>query len=234
MQEIAELCGRAGVPVHTDAVQAVGKLPVHFRRLGVTAMSFTAHKLHGPLGIGALIVRPDVRLDPLLFGGFQQAALRPGTESVALAVGFSCALELWAEEAEARLRRMTELRDQLENSLRAELPDLVVNGRNAPRLPHISNVCCPGLDRQALLMALDFAGVQCSSGSACASGSSEPSHVLRAMGLPAEVLLGSIRLSLEADSTESTIVDAVQRISHAIKHLQKTQSRIADVDVPGN
>lgn len=231
--QIAKLCAHAGVPVHTDAVQVVGKMPVHFRQLGVTAMSLTAHKFHGPPGIGVLIVRSDARLEPILFGGVHQAALRPGTESVALAVGLSRSLELWAEELDARQRRMAQLRDTLEQSLRNELPDMVINGGDAPRLPHTTNLSFPGIDRQALLMALDLAGIQCSSGSACASGSSEPSHVLRAMGVAPEVISGSVRLSLGADSSESEITEAVRRISFTVKDLQLKIRVGANSAVPG-
>jgi cysteine desulfurase len=132
----------------------------------------------------------------------------------------SRSLELWAEEAGARQQRMARLRDTLENSLRNELPDLVINGGNSPRLPNTSNLSFPGVDRQKVLMALDLAGIQCSSGSACASGSSQPSHVLGAMGLAPEVIAGSIRLSLGADSSESEITEAVRRISLKLKDLR--------------
>jgi cysteine desulfurase len=218
--ELAEICAEAGVPLHTDAVQVVGKLPVHFRRLGVTAMSLTAHKFHGPRGVGALVLRPEARINPLLFGGFQQEGLRPGTESVALTVGLCRALELWAAESDARQQRMTALRDQLENAIRAELRHVVINGLAAPRLPHTVNLCFPGIDRQTLLMALDFAGVACSSGSACASGSSEVSPVLLAMGLGPEITSGSIRISVGADSTAAEIGEASRRICNTVKDLR--------------
>jgi len=220
--ELAQICAEAGVPLHTDAVQVVGKLPVDFRRLGAAAMSLTAHKFHGPRGIGALVLRPDVQIAPMLFGGFQQEGIRPGTEAIALVVGLHRALELWAEEADARQQRLTALRDQLENALRDELPDLVVNGAAAPRLPHTVNLCFPGIERQTLLMALDFAGVACSSGAACASGSSEVSPVLTAMGLDAEITSGSIRISVGADATAAEIAEASRRISSTVKDLRKT------------
>jgi cysteine desulfurase len=220
VSELAELCAEASVPLHTDAVQVVGKLPVHFRRLGVAAMSLAAHKFHGPRGIGALILRPAVRLAPILFGGFQQEGIRPGTESVALAVGLSRALELWEEESIVRQQRMTSLRDQLEDAIRAEVFDVVINGAGAARLPHTISLCFPGIERQSLLMALDLAGIACSAGSACASGSSEPSPVLVAMQLAPEVISGSIRLSLGADSTESDILDSCRRICNTVKVLR--------------
>ncbi len=221
VSELAEMCAEVGVPLHTDAVQVVGKLPVHFHHLGVAAMSLAAHKFHGPRGIGALILRPDARLAPILFGGFQQEGLRPGTESVALAVGLSRALELWEEESASRQQRMTALRDQLENAIRAEIPDVVINGAAAARLPHTINLSFPGVERQALLMALDLAGIACSAGSACASGSSELSPVLLAMGLSKEITSGSIRLSLGADSAASNVADAVRLICNCVKTLRK-------------
>jgi cysteine desulfurase len=219
--EVAAVCHSGGVPVHTDAVQVVGKLPVDFRQLGVSALSLSAHKFHGPRGIGALIVRHGVELTPILFGGFQQLGLRPGTESVTLAVGLHRALQLWQDEADERASRMARLRDRLEERLLANVPDLVINGAGAARLPHTSNVAFPGLDRQALLMALDMAGVACSTGSACASGSSEPSPVLLAMGCPADIVEGSLRLSLSAFTTEAEIDQAAGRIRQVFNDLHR-------------
>ncbi len=218
--EIAALCRKRGVLVHTDAVQAVGKIPVHFRQLGVDALTAAAHKFHGPLGIGVLIVRHGVSLAPALHGGFQQAALRPGTESVALAIGMLTALESWQREAGARRLRLSALRDQLEQAILAGYPHAVLIGAEAPRLPHTSNIAFTGLDRQALVMALDLAGVACSTGSACASGSSEPSPALLAMGLSEEVISSSVRFSLGATTTAAEIAEATRRILSVCNHLR--------------
>ncbi len=215
--EIVERCTRANVPVHTDAVQVAGKLPIDFRALGVAAMTVTAHKLHGPVGVGALVVRGGQNIKPLWVGGFQQGALRPGTEGVALTVGFRTALELWDRDHLARSQRLETLRDRFESRLIAKCPQVVINGRDAPRLPHTSNVAFPGLDRQALVMALDLAGVACSTGSACASGSSEPSHVLTAMKLPRAIIEGSLRVSLGVTTTEVEIDAAVETITRVIQ-----------------
>jgi cysteine desulfurase len=223
IQPIAELvatCRANSVLLHTDAVQAVGKIPVNFRALGVDAMTIAPHKFHGPLGIGALIVRHGVQLEPQLFGGFQQAGLRPGTESVALAVGFHRALERWHAEAHERGQRMRALGAQLESELLAEIPGAVIVGQRAARLPHTLNVAFPGINRQALAMALDLAGVAVSTGSACASGSSEPSPVLLAMGLAPEVVEGSIRLSWGAFTTPAEMAEASRRILKCVKHLR--------------
>jgi cysteine desulfurase len=221
VQEIAKLARERGVPVHCDAVQAVGKIQVDFRALGVDALSVSAHKLHGPIGIGGLLLRHDVTPAPMMTGGFQQQGIRPGTESVSLTLGFLKALELYAERAVENEKHMRSMRDTLEDRLRAEIPSLVVNGCEADRLPHTSNISFPGLNRQAIVLALDMAGVACSTGSACASGSSEPSPVLIAMGLAEPVIEGSIRISLSRLTTAADIEQASQHILRVYKTLQR-------------
>lgn len=223
--QTAWLCREIGTPMHTDAVQAIGKIRVHFHQLGVDAMTVAPHKFHGPLGIGGLVLRHGIKLQPQLFGGFQQGGLRPGTENVALAVGFHEALKLAISELDERAARMKNLRDELERSLRAEVPDVVIIGEDAPRLPNTSCVSFPGLDRQALVMALDLAGVACSTGSACASGSSEPSPTLIAMGLPKAVVEGAIRLSLGAFTTADEVAQAARRIIKAVNDLRSGTKR---------
>jgi cysteine desulfurase len=220
VQEAARLCHESGALLHTDAVQVVGKLPVHFRQLGADAMTVTAHKFHGPRGIGALLLRHGVPVEPLLFGGFQQLGIRCGTECPSLAVGFRKALDIWHAEADARSARMAQLRVRLETTLRTALPWTILNGQHAPRLPHTSNISFPGLDRQALLMALDQAGVCCSTGSACASGSSEPSHVLLAMGCDSKVVEGSLRLSLGAMTTPADVAAACECIVQVARRMR--------------
>lgn len=210
--EAARLCRQAGVPIHTDAVQVVGKLPVSFRDLGVAALSLTAHKFHGPLGVGALIVRAGVAVAPQLFGGPQQGGLRPGTEPVELAVGLVAALDEALGDV-GRAERMAALRDRFERGLAAAGVNIEVVSASAARLPHTSCLAFRGVNRQAMLMALDLAGVACSTGSACASGSSEPSPVLLAMGLDADVVTSAVRFSLGATTSIAEIDDAVQRIA---------------------
>ncbi len=219
--EVARLCGSRGIPLHTDAVQVVGKLPVDFAGLGVATLSCAAHKFHGPLGIGALILGHNVRLRPLVYGGHQQAGLRPGTETVALVLGMRAALECWSREADARAARMRALRDRLEQQILTEEPSATIIGQQVERLPNTSNIAFPGLDRQALVMALDLAGVACSTGSACASGSSEPSVSLVAMGLEKALVDGSIRLSLGATTTAPEIDEAASRILRVCQHLRR-------------
>ena len=219
--EVARRCADRQVRVHTDGVQVVGKLPVDFRSLGVDALSCTAHKFHGPQGIGVLLVKHGVPLHPILYGGHQQADLRPGTESVALAVGMQVALECWHREAAARQQRLAALQSRLESALAAGWPDAVVVGRRAERLPHLSNISFTGLDRQALMMALDMAGVACSTGSACASGSSAPSPVLAAMGFSSEAIDSSIRLSWGARTSLEEIEESARRILRVCKRLRQ-------------
>ncbi len=225
VEQLAAICNRAGVPMHTDAVQAVGKVPVNFHSLGVAAMSIAAHKFRGPPGVGALIVRQDVRIAPLMFGGHHQSGLRPGTEPVPLAVGMAKALELWHKEQQRYARRLTALRDHFERQLQAGLPDVVFHGLRAERLPQTSSVAFPGLDGETLLMALDVAGVACSIGAACSSGATELSPTLRAMDLPKELVASSLRFSFGATNTEAEIDEAVRRIVRVCRELGDAGNR---------
>lgn len=220
IEQLAALCRSAGVPLHTDAVAAAGKVPIDFRSLGVTALSIAAHKFQGPLGVGALIVRHDATLAPMLFGGHQQEGLRPGTESVALAVGMQTALELWHKERDEHCRKLTALRDRFESKLKAGRPGVIVHSEAAARLPNTSNIAFPGLEGQILLLALDMAGIACSVGSACASGSTELSPTLRAMGLPNDIVASSLRFSVGATTTGSQIDEAVTRILQVCGELE--------------
>ena len=221
--EMAEICKtvRPGdsqhrIIFHTDAVQAVGKIPVSFSDLGVDALSFTAHKLCGPRGIGGLLVRHGLSPHPILLGGFQQMAIRPGTEDVALAAGMCQALELYDADPGSRFEHLVGLRDELQNNLMAEFDDLVINSGNAERVPHTLNISFPGVDRQSFLMAADIAGLAISTGSACSSGSSELSPVLLAMGLKKEIIEGSIRISLGVSTTADEIAETTARISKIV------------------
>lgn len=223
IERLAEKCQRAGVPIHTDAVQAVGKIPVHFGNLSVTALTLTAHKFHGPRGIGALILKRRQPLDPLFFGGAQQRGLRPGTEPIELVVGLDWALRCWQRDARTRSVRMAALRDRLEELLRAAPIGAIVNGAGASRLPHTTNVAFPGLDCQATHMALDLAGVACSVGSACASGAPGPSPVLMAMRLPSEIIESSLRFSLGGFTTRQDVDVAAHRIIDAVERLRQNR-----------
>jgi cysteine desulfurase len=221
--ELATICAQHRIPLHTDACQAVGKIPVNFLQLGTATMSLAAHKFHGPLGIGALIVRHGIELTPQLYGGAQQGGQRPGTECVALATGMLRALELWHAEANDRIARLMKLRDQFEHAILAGYPDAAIIGGAAPRLPNTSNIAFVPFNRQALFIALDQAGIACSTGSACASGSSEPSPVHVAMGLGPRVRTSALRFSFGATSTAAEAAEAACRILRVCNDLRPRQ-----------
>jgi len=208
--------------IHCDAVQAVGRVPVHFGELGVTSLSLSAHKFHGPRGVGALLLRRGTKLRPLFFGGHQQHGRRPGTEPVALAVGLATALELAEREGAARRERVLALRRRLLDALRREAAPVVLNGPEEGGIPHTLNLSFPGCRADALLMVLDLAGVACSTGSACSSGSLLPSPVLKAMGVHDEVLHSAMRFSLSALLSEAEIDEAARRIAAAVRRLRAT------------
>ena len=217
VQDAVKLCHQHSALLHTDAVQMVGKLPVSFAEIGCDAMSFTAHKLHGPRGIGGLLLKSGVNVEPILFGGFQQMAARPGTEDVALLTGMHRAIELAVGDPD-RAIRMLELRESLETTLQQRF-DVTINGSGADRMPHTCNISFAGIDRQAFLMAADIEGLAISTGSACASGSSEPSPVLLAMEANNDVVLGSIRISLGATTTKPEIEEALAKITSVVEKL---------------
>ncbi|MCC6728023.1 MAG: cysteine desulfurase [Chthonomonadales bacterium] len=186
---------------HTDAVQSFGAVPVDARALGVDLLSVSAHKLGGPKGVGALYVRAGTAVEPLMYGGSQEREKRPGTESVAAIVGFGRAVEVAEERRAGEAGRLASLRDRFVELLQTAIPGLRLNGPSERRLPNNVNVSIAGIDGAAALMALDRAGIAASSGSACSSGSIEPSHVLMAMGLPADLASSSLRFTLGRSTT---------------------------------
>lgn len=218
IESAAQMCREKGIYFHTDAVQMVGKIAVNFSTLGADALTFTAHKFHGPRGVGGLLVRNGIELTPLIYGGFQQMGTRPGTEDVALTTGLHQAL-LEFQQSPERDTNVRRLRDQLETSLLSMAPGAVINGLGADRMSHTINISFPGINRQALLLAADFAGLAISTGSACASGSSDPSHVIIAIGASEEVIEGSIRISLGATTSQQEIDDSLTRFQQVIDRL---------------
>jgi cysteine desulfurase len=218
--ELAAICIGRNIPLHTDAAQAAGKLPLKFKDSGAATMTIAAHKFGGPLGIGALIVRAGVELSPLLHGGVQQSGVRPGTESVPLAVGMQTALELWNNNRRNWLAHLQTLRDEFETTLKRADCQLEILGEKADRLPTTSNVAFIGLDRQALFVALDQAGIACSTGSACASGSSEPSPTHIAMGCNPAVISGALRFSFGVQTTRAEIAESTDRIIRICNNLR--------------
>jgi cysteine desulfurase len=216
----AEMCRKVSVPIHTDAVQILGKMPLDFATLDVDALTITAHKLHGPVGIGGILVRRGVELSPRALGGFQQLGLRPGTEPSVLAGGFETAVLEATRGLRDRGVAMAQLRDALQLGIQGAIEDCVIVGAESERLPHTLSVSFPGVDRQALQLALDMAGIACSTGSACASGSSQPSHVLQAMQLAPEVVRGGIRFSLSTETIATEIDETIQTLKEIVGRLR--------------
>ena len=209
---IAERCAAAGVTFHTDAVQALGKVPVEVSSLGPIILTVSAHKIGGPKGVGALLVQGSHAIAPLLHGGGQQGGVRPGTENVPGIVGFGRAAELAAERLEATSSHTRSLRESFEDRLCRAIPDVRINGADGPRAPHICNVAIPGTDSEAMLMHLDLAGICCSSGSACTTGTVEPSHVLTAIGMPPDLGRASLRFSFGHGNS----MDEIDRVMDAL------------------
>jgi cysteine desulfurase len=220
VDRVGEVCAAAGVPFHSDAVQALGKVPVRVDEVPVDMLAFSAHKLGGPRGAGALFVRRGTKLDPMIHGGGQERGLRPGTEDVASAVAFAVAAEVAEAERVEVMARIGALRDRLEAGLCERVPGLRINAAGAPRLPTISNLSVPGADPEMLLMALDLEGIAASSGSACSSGAVEPSHVLLAMGLPREVAGPSVRFSLGRDTTDADVERVLEVFPRVVQRVR--------------
>ena len=220
---IAEARGRGldNLYLHTDAVQAVGKHAIDVKKLGVDLLSLSGHKFHGPKGTGALYVRKGVRLSKLLYGGHHERDRRAGTENVPGIVGLGRAAELARTHLDQRVSRMRELRDYLENSVLSRFDGVSINGDTDQRVPNISNMSFHGIDGESLLIALDLKGIAVSTGSACASGSIEPSHVLQALGLSREEIRGSLRFSLSAFNTRDEIDYVLSVLAETIVRLRQ-------------
>jgi cysteine desulfurase len=217
----ARVHGMNPIHLHTDAVQAVGKTPVDVERLGVDLLSMSAHKFHGPKGIGALYVRKGTRLSKLLHGGHHERDRRAGTENVAGIVGLGKAAELARTQLSERVSRMSDLRDYLEVQIMSLVPHVSINGELNHRVPNISNMSFEGVDGESLLIAMDLKGIAVSTGSACASGSLEPSHVLQALGLTREQVRGSLRFSLGAYTTREELEYTVSVLSESIARIRE-------------
>lgn len=224
IEQAAQLCREHGVLIHSDAVQMLGKESIQFEQLGLDAMTITAHKLHGPVGIGALVLKSGVSIGPQLFGGFQQLGLRPGTESPVLADAFANAVERFSD-IEHRKACLSSLRNTFESLLLESVPNVAIVGAGSHRLPHTSSVAFPGSNRQALQVALDLEGVACSTGSACASGSSQPSHVLVAMGLSADIVNGGLRFSFSHNNTLEEVRKGVEIIASVVTRMANSATK---------
>jgi cysteine desulfurase len=221
LDEIGHLAAEADIYFHTDAVQSAGKIPIDVNALKLDLLSLSGHKLCAPKGIGALYIRGGTRLRQLLYGGHHQRGFRPGTENVAGIVGLGKAAQIAKASLGEDAKRVSELRNTLEQSLLRSIPDSRVNGTNATRTPNTTNVMFPGLEGEALVISLDLKGLACSTGAACSSGAVEPSHVLTAVGLTADEARSSLRFSLGRHTTAADIALAQQTIPAAVAQLRE-------------
>ena len=221
LEEIGRVAKQADVYFHTDAVQSAGKIPIDVEQLQLDLLSLSGHKLYAPKGIGALYVRGGTRLKQLLYGGHHQRGVRPGTENVAGIVGLGKAAEIARHSLANDAKRLTALRDQLEHGLLRRVPHSRINGGHALRTPNTANLVFPGVEGEALLIALDLRGLACSTGAACSSGAVEPSHVLTAIGLPAEEARASLRFSLGRHTTQADIDFALQVVPAVVAQLRQ-------------
>jgi cysteine desulfurase len=221
LEEIGRIAKAADVYFHTDAVQSAGKIPIDVNALQVDLLAISGHKLYAPKGIGALYVRGGTRLRQLLYGGHHQRGFRPGTENVAGIVGLGKAAQIARKSLPEDAQRVSALRDKLQQGLLQLVPQSRVNGGAAPRTPNTTNLVFPGVEGEALLIALDLKGLACSTGAACSSGAVEPSHVLTAIGLPPEEARASLRFSLGRHTTSVDIDFALNVVPAAVAQLRE-------------
>lgn len=228
--------GRRHLWLHTDAVQAAGRIPIEVETLGCDLLSLSAHKLYAPKGVGALYVRRGVRLSAQNVGGHQERERRAGTESVAAIVAFGVAAQLAREELSERAEHLQNLRDEFEAGVAERIEDIVFNGHRTKRLPHLSNISFRFIEGEGLLINLDLQGVAVSTGSACSSGSLEPSPVIRAIGRGDELARGSIRFSFGKDNTEEDVAYVLEVLPRAVENLRRLsplyQKALAGRDCP--
>lgn len=220
IKEIGAICREKGVIFHTDAVQAVGHIKVDVNEMNIDMLSISAHKFHGPKGVGALYCKKGIPLFPLIEGGTQESNKRAGTENLASIIGFATALKLAINELDTTSEKEIALRDKLINGL-SEIPHSILNGDKKNRLPNNVNMCFEGIEGESLLLLLADKGICASSGSACTSGSLDPSHVLLAIGRPHEVAHGSLRLSLSKYNTEQEIDTVIKEVKDVVEYLRK-------------
>lgn len=221
IEEIAQVVKEMGIVFHTDAVQAVGKIPIDVRKVPVDMLSLSGHKLHAPKGVGALYVRKGTKFSPFLIGGHQERGRRGGTENVASIIGLGKACELAGKHIKEENERVKYLRDKLENEILKQIPNAMLNGDREHRLPNTTNISFEYVEGEAILLMMNEFGICASSGSACTSGSLEPSHVLRAMGVPFTAAHGSIRFSLSIYNTEEEIDFIIEKLPPIIERLRE-------------
>ena len=219
--EIAKIARAHNILFHTDAVQAVGAVPINVHELGVDMLSLSGHKFYAPKGVGALYIRRGVRIDTHQHGGAQERGKRGGTENMAQIVGLGKAIELATADVEGHAKKLAHMRDRLIDGILAEIPEVRLNGHRTERLPNNVNVSIRYIEGEALLLRLDLAGIAASSGSACTSGSLDPSHVLLAIGLPHEIAHGSLRLSLGDFNTEHDVDVVLEKLPQIVSTLRE-------------
>jgi cysteine desulfurase len=224
LEEISAIAGRRGILLHTDAVQSVGKIPTNVKTLGVDLLSLSAHKIHGPKGVGALYIRKGTKTVPFMTGGSHERKRRAGTENVPAIAGLGVAARLARERQPEMQTRVCALRDSFESRIIDRIQGTRINGQ-APRLPNVSNLSFENLEGEAAVIALDLEGVAVSTGSACSSGALDPSHVLMAMGLRPEVVQGSLRFSLCYHNTDEELEKAFQILESVVQRLRKLSRR---------
>jgi cysteine desulfurase len=221
IEEIGKIVKARGIPFHTDGVQAVGKIPLDMARSYVDMMSISGHKLHAPKGIGVMYVRKGTKFSPFFIGGHQEGGRRGGTENVPYIIGLGKAAELAMERMEEENRRVRTLRDRLEAELLKRIPNTLVNGEREHRLPNTCSLSFEYVEGESILLLMSDEGICASSGSACTSGSLEPSHVLRAMGVPFTAAHGSIRFSLSVYNTEEDIDRVIKKVPPIVERLRE-------------
>jgi len=220
VEEIGRICREKGILFHTDAVQSFGKIPVNVDVLNADLVSISAHKIYGPKGVGCLYIRRGTKIQKFTHGGGQERGRRPGTENVAGIIGFGKAAELAVKEMDKEAERLLKLRDKLANGIQEKISDVKLNGHPTKRLYNNVNISFRYVEGEALLLSLDMKGIAASSGSACSSGSLDPSHVLLAMGLPHEIAHGSIRMTLGRDNTEEDIEYVLEVLPEIVERLR--------------
>lgn len=230
VEEIAKIAKAHGVLFHTDAVQAIGAVPINVHEMGFDMLSLSGHKFYAPKGVGALYIRRGVRIDINQQGGAQERGKRGGTENMAQIVGLGKAIEMATADVEGHAKKLAHMRDRLIDGILAEIPDVRLNGHRTERLPNNVNVSIRYVEGEALLLRLDLAGIAASSGSACTSGSLDPSHVLLAIGLPHEVAHGSLRLSLGDFNTEHDVDVVLEKLPQIVQTLRDMSPLFDDRD----
>jgi cysteine desulfurase len=221
IEEISKVVREKGIVFHTDAVQAVGKFPIDLKAIDIDMLSLSGHKLHGPKGVGALYVRRGTKYTPFMIGGHQEKGRRGGTENVASIIGLGKACELAAAYLSDNNNQVKQLRDKLENEILKRVPNTIINGDRNHRLPNTTSIAFEYVEGESILLMMDEFGICASSGSACTSGSLEPSHVLRAMGVPFTAAHGSVRFSLSKYNTEEEIDFIIEKLPPIIERLRE-------------